>query len=100
MSSDRTESASAASVAKADAAPLVKQLLAVPGMTPDRISEELQGRVSRRTVYRWAKGECLPQNPAALAALADLVRQICPPSDEPTASALTERATVALTEPT
>ena len=31
------------------------------GMTASEISEALAHRVSRRTIYRWAKGESTPQ---------------------------------------
>jgi hypothetical protein len=32
------------------------------GMTPHDICERMDHRVSSRTVYRWAKGDCSPQN--------------------------------------
>ena len=52
---------------KADGEPLpsaqdlVKELLD-KGMKVEAIVEELEGRVSRRTIYRWARGESEPGN--------------------------------------
>lgn len=44
------------------------------GMTPNEIAEALEGRVSPRTIYRWARGESVPGNSSdfdALQALAN-----------------------------
>lgn len=43
------------------------------GMSPDAISVALGHRVSRRTIYRWAKGESVPQQSSDLVALWELV---------------------------
>jgi hypothetical protein len=37
------------------------------------VSESLGGRVSGRTIYRWAKGESYPQNVSDFNALQELV---------------------------
>ena len=50
---------------------LVLQLQAA-GMNPTDISEKLNGRVSSRTIYRWAKGEHAPQQRSDLIALEKL----------------------------
>ena len=50
---------------------LVLQLQAA-GMNPTDISEKLNGRVSSRTIYRWAKGEHAPQQRSDLIALEQL----------------------------
>jgi len=42
------------------------------GMTPQEISDGINGRVSMRTVYRWARGESVPQNLTNFQALIDL----------------------------
>lgn len=42
------------------------------GMSADDISTALAGRVSRRTIYRWAQGETSPQQPSDLTALRQL----------------------------
>jgi hypothetical protein len=47
---------------------LVNGLLA-RGLTHVRIAEALGGRISPRTVYRWAKGEHAPQRASDLVAL-------------------------------
>lgn len=47
---------------------LVKQLLE-RGLTPHQIAEEMENRVSWRSIYRWAKGEHEPQQPADMLAL-------------------------------
>lgn len=47
--------------------------LVAQGLTPDQISEKLEGRVSSRTIYRWIKGEFNPQNQSDLAALRALL---------------------------
>lgn len=47
---------------------LVRALLAV-GYTHNSIAKSLGGRVTARTVYRWAKGEHAPQRQTDLVAL-------------------------------
>lgn len=42
------------------------------GMTPQEISDGVEGRVSMRTIYRWGKGESVPQNQTHFQALVDL----------------------------
>jgi hypothetical protein len=42
------------------------------GMTPQEISDGVDGRVSMRTIYRWAKGESIPQNIPSFKALIEL----------------------------
>jgi hypothetical protein len=46
-------------------------------MTPQEISEAMEQRVSGRTIYRWARGESVPQNETDLKVLEDLVAQKC-----------------------
>jgi transcriptional regulator with XRE-family HTH domain len=48
---------------------MVKRLMEETGMTADSISDALEQRVSRRTIYRWAKGESAPQQKSDLDAL-------------------------------
>ncbi len=48
---------------------MVIYLLDHAEMSPQAISEAMEGRVSSRTIYRWAKGESLPQNNTDLNAL-------------------------------
>ena len=50
---------------------LVLQLQAA-GHSPSDIVEQLNGRVSSRTIYRWAKGEHAPQQRSDLVALEKL----------------------------
>ncbi len=57
-----------------DAKSLVSGLLDL-GMTPQEISDGVDGRVSMRTIYRWAKGESVPQNQPSFQALIDLAAQ-------------------------
>jgi hypothetical protein len=52
----------------ADAQRLVRSLLDL-GMTPQQISDGVDGRVSMRTIYRWSKGESIPQNAPSFRAL-------------------------------
>lgn len=52
---------------------LVLRLLDEGKMTPLEVSESLGGRVSSRTIYRWAKGESYPQNASDFNALQTLV---------------------------
>jgi len=47
---------------------LVKQLMD-RGLSPHQIAEEMDNRVSWRSIYRWAKGEHEPQQPADMHAL-------------------------------
>ena len=47
---------------------LVKQLME-RGLSPHQIAEEMDNRVSWRSIYRWAKGEHEPQQPADMQAL-------------------------------
>jgi transposase len=54
------------------------QSLLSGGMTHTGIAEALGGRVSARTVYRWAKGENAPQRRADLVALEQLAKQHAP----------------------
>lgn len=41
-------------------------------MTPQEISEAMDGRVSPRTIYRWGKSESYPQNEKDLRVLIDI----------------------------
>jgi ribosomal protein S28E/S33 len=54
---------------------MVIHLLDKAGMRAQAISDAMDGRVSTRTIYRWAKGESLPQNTTDLAALQQLYRE-------------------------
>lgn len=54
---------------------LVVALLA-KGMTHASIAEALGGRVTSRTIYRWAKGETSPQRRSDLIALEQLSRSL------------------------
>lgn len=56
-----------------DAKELVIRLLKEGRLSPIEISEQLGGRVSPRTIYRWAKGESIPQNASDYNALVNLV---------------------------
>lgn len=42
------------------------------GMSAQDISDALDNRISKRTVYRWAKGESEPQQPSDVVALREL----------------------------
>jgi hypothetical protein len=46
----------------------VNQLIAA-GLTPGDIAEKMEGRVSARTIYRWAQGKSAPGNQNDLEAL-------------------------------
>lgn len=46
--------------------------LQAAGHSPSEIAEKLNGRVSSRTIYRWAKGEHAPQQRSDLIALEQL----------------------------
>jgi hypothetical protein len=48
---------------------LVNDLINIAGLTPQQIAEEMDNRVSSRTIYRWAKGEHMPQQSTDLVAL-------------------------------
>lgn len=48
---------------------LVRRLMAETGLSPQQIADEMDNRVSWRTIYRWAKGEHAPQQPADMTAL-------------------------------
>jgi len=56
---------------------LVLQLIDKAQMTPQEISEAMEKRVSGRTIYRWARGESVPQNDQDLKVLEELVAQRC-----------------------
>lgn len=53
----------------------VQRLMDEADMTPTSISEALDGRVSARTVYRWAKGQSSPSNAMTEEKLAELAAQ-------------------------
>lgn len=59
-----------------DARSLVIRLLSEARLSPIEISEALGGRVSSRTVYRWANGESSPQNASDFEALKALVADL------------------------
>ena len=46
------------------------------GLTPQQISEEMEKRVSSRTIYRWAKGDSIPQNESDVEVLEALVSRM------------------------
>ena len=48
---------------------IVKRLMNECGLSALQIAEEMENRVSWRTIYRWAKGEHMPQQSADLLAL-------------------------------
>ena len=56
-----------------ESAQTLVQRLINKGLRPQEISEALGGRISRRTLYRWAKGETDPQNTTDL----DLLVELC-----------------------
>jgi DNA-binding transcriptional regulator YiaG len=56
-----------------DVRDLVRKLMDTAKMTPQEIAEELENRVSSRTIYRWAKGESEPQQRSDVDALMQLV---------------------------
>ena len=43
------------------------------GYSPMDLVQALEGRASRRSIYRWAKGEAAPKAPNTLRALSELV---------------------------
>ena len=61
---------------------LVNDLLA-KGYTHVRIAHELGDRISPRTVYRWAKGEHAPQQPADMNALIRVAAKHAAESETP-----------------
>jgi len=48
--------------------------LQAAGHSPSDIADKLNGRVSSRTIYRWAKGEHAPQQRSDLIALEELAK--------------------------
>ena len=54
---------------------MVEKLMADANMSATDISEALGLRVSRRTIYRWAKGESEPQQASDLTELNKLYEQ-------------------------
>lgn len=50
---------------------MINELLRA-GMSAQDISDALDNRISKRTVYRWAKGESEPQQPSDVVALREL----------------------------
>lgn len=48
---------------------LSKRLMNECGLSAQQIADEMDNRVSWRTIYRWAKGEHEPQQPADMTAL-------------------------------
>jgi ribosome-binding protein aMBF1 (putative translation factor) len=59
----------------AEEAQRLVRLLNDRGLSAADISDKLAGRVSARTVYRWAKGESTPQQTTDLAALRGLAEK-------------------------
>lgn len=55
---------------------MVIRLLDEAKLTPVEVSELMGGRVSPRTIYRWARGESQPQNQSDFDALQKLVERI------------------------
>lgn len=56
---------------------MVIGLIEEAGMTPVDISDSMGGRVSSRTIYRWARGESTPQNLSDLKVLQELHTDRC-----------------------
>ena len=56
---------------------MVLRLMDDASMTATEISEALGQRVSRRTIYRWAKGESEPQQTSDLVELNKLYELKC-----------------------
>ncbi len=56
---------------------MVLRLMDDASMSATEISEALGQRVSRRTIYRWAKGESEPQQTSDLTELSKLYDQKC-----------------------
>jgi hypothetical protein len=61
---------------------MVVYLLDDIGMKAQEISDAMDGRVSTRTIYRWAKGESLPQNNSDLDVLKRLYVERTPIPNE------------------
>lgn len=61
----------------ASACDLVQRLIDA-GQTPTSIAELLDHRVSARTVYRWSRGETVPQNTRTLEALQSIASKHAP----------------------
>ncbi len=59
-----------------DRAQQMVQRLLDAGFTPAKVADALGGRVSARTVYRWAKGEHVPQRHGDLVALEELAKTV------------------------
>lgn len=73
------------------------------GMTHAEISEALEFRVSARTIYRWAKGESVPQSKHdydALVVLGARARTTPPPGWEPETHGHSEAEANAAVPPT
>jgi hypothetical protein len=51
----------------------VHRLIKEGHLSPVEISELLNGRVSSRTIYRWLRGQSVPQNSSDFDALENLV---------------------------
>jgi hypothetical protein len=47
----------------------IVRLLMDSGLSAQQIADEMENRVSWRSIYRWAKGEHEPQQPADMHAL-------------------------------
>jgi len=73
MSSTDYDPSSADTLGKAQQ--MVQRLLEA-GFTPTKIASALKYRVSARTVYRWAKGEHVPQRHGDLVALEELAKSV------------------------
>lgn len=56
-------------LASLSAQEISKRLMNECGLSAQQIAEEMDNRVSWRTIYRWAKGEHEPQQPADMTAL-------------------------------
>jgi predicted DNA-binding transcriptional regulator YafY len=63
---------------------IVRRLMSEKGLTAHQIASEMEDRVSWRTIYRWAKGEHAPQQPADMTALQKVAdRHLSESSDTP-----------------
>jgi len=65
------------------AAQTIVNTLMERGYSAMQIADLLDGRVSWRTVYRWAKGESVPQRPSDEDALRELERLLTTPDLPP-----------------
>jgi hypothetical protein len=54
----------------------ILQLLQEKGFTMQELEQKLEGRVSWRTLYRWAKGEHEPQRPSDLRELRRIAKDL------------------------